>query len=252
MSDIALSQLNLTWGEQSSDLPLKFTSEYPLPGWWRSGADPRTTHLSTHHGVVVMKDVITEDESICWLQAVKELGGFSSYDAVTDIGKLVLAESISCGIPVIWPHAEKIRTCSRFIWQVPKVVTDALWMRINQFIPDEISDDKGVYMKSGINRRFRFFKTDTAEEFQRHTDQPSARIAEDGTHERSFYTLVIWLNDEFTGGEIAFDGYEVKPVACGAIIFPQSQTFHAGLPVTSGCKYLIRSDIFYRFRPRQL
>lgn len=63
-------------------------------------------------------------------------------------------------------------------------------------------------------------------------------------NERSFYTFMIYLNAGFKGGATAFEGFEISPQIGDGIFFSQ-ELEHAGLPVTSGRKYILRTDIMY-------
>ena len=62
---------------------------------------------------------------------------------------------------------------------------------------------------------------------------------------RTFLTFIIYLNDDFEGGETRFDEGIIKPQKGAAIIFPH-ELKHEGLMVTKGCKTVFRSDIVYR------
>jgi 2OG-Fe(II) oxygenase superfamily len=59
----------------------------------------------------------------------------------------------------------------------------------------------------------------------------------------SVATLLIYLNDDFEGGHTAFlDGESVVPKTGLAVVLRQD-AFHAGAPVASGIKYLLRTDV---------
>ena len=59
-----------------------------------------------------------------------------------------------------------------------------------------------------------------------------------------YYTLICYLNDDFTGGGTRFPalGYAVTPSSGKAILFPAHYQ-HCGEPVTSGEKYILVSWI---------
>lgn len=72
--------------------------------------------------------------------------------------------------------------------------------------------------------------------------------ADDGASYKSVVSLVGYLNDNYDGGEIAFDMYDikVKPDAGDLIIFPSNYMFmHKAMPVTSGVKYSIVTMLDY-------
>lgn len=56
---------------------------------------------------------------------------------------------------------------------------------------------------------------------------------------RRTYTALVYLNDDFTGGETAFPdlGYQATPRAGDLLLFP-SHLLHCGNPVAHGSKYI--------------
>jgi predicted 2-oxoglutarate/Fe(II)-dependent dioxygenase YbiX len=55
-------------------------------------------------------------------------------------------------------------------------------------------------------------------------------------------SMVLYLNDEYSGGEISFTKFDVKlsPKAQTLILFPSTGEYsHAALPVKSGIKYIV-------------
>lgn len=55
-------------------------------------------------------------------------------------------------------------------------------------------------------------------------------------------SLIGWLNDDFTGGDILFDrqSVKIKPTTGGVVAFPACYTHpYQALPVLRGCKYTI-------------
>ena len=80
--------------------------------------------------------------------------------------------------------------------------------------------------------------------FAPHSD--GAFIRGDG--ERSWYTYMVYLNDGFAGGETLFfvePEVIIRPRAGAALIF-QHPIIHEGSEVTSGVKYVVRTDLMYR------
>ena len=60
--------------------------------------------------------------------------------------------------------------------------------------------------------------------------------------EKSNYTLLIYLNDDFEGGMTTFNHYDldVKPVTGLTLIWPAEWTHaHQGQVITTGSKYII-------------
>lgn len=62
--------------------------------------------------------------------------------------------------------------------------------------------------------------------------------------EHRYFSVVCYLNDEFTGGQTSFPGlnYSATPEAGKAIVFP-SNYLHCSEPVTSGEKFVLVSWI---------
>ena len=58
---------------------------------------------------------------------------------------------------------------------------------------------------------------------------------------------MIYLNDEFTGGETEFPELNktIVPTRGTALLF-QHRVLHAGRGVSTGEKYVLRTDVLYR------
>lgn len=72
--------------------------------------------------------------------------------------------------------------------------------------------------------------------------------ADDGASYKSVVSLVGYLNDNYEGGEISFDMYniKIKPEAGDLLIFPSNYMFmHQALPVVSGIKYSVVTMLDY-------
>jgi prolyl 4-hydroxylase len=97
------------------------------------------------------------------------------------------------------------------------------------------------YSSVGVNEQFRLYKYFEGQTFAKHKDQPFIR----NDNERSYFSLLIYFNDNFEGGETTFDEISIKPKAGRLVIFPHDLD-HIGSTVKCGHKYIIRSDIMYR------
>ena len=159
-------------------------------------------------------------------------------------------------------------------------------------VEDEAEDVRLVF--AGLNRRWRIYRYESTgnETFAPHIDAgfpPSGlsddgktllwdSTAEDGEDIVSRLTVLMYLNDDFVGGETNF--YEpqqsshgrdprliasVRPVAGSCLLFPQGVgedvvdyarkhwPLHEGSPVQSGRpKYVIRSDVLFVTQREQL
>ena len=114
----------------------------------------------------------------------------------------------------------------------------ALWRRIAGLVPSNI-DGRGAV---GLNERLRFYRYVEGQDFGAHADGYFKR--ENG--EQSLLTLMIYLNDDYAGGETYFYKSE-KLIApeTGTILIFTHQLWHAGRVVMDGCKYILRTDIMY-------
>jgi hypothetical protein len=159
-----------------------------------------------------------------------------------------------------------------FYWVIDTTFHDLLWARISPFVPQSI-DGRLV---RGINRRFRVYRYVPGAEYRCHIDGawPPSGILPDDTYvydsspednrQSSMYTFLLYLNDEFEGGETTFfmpaaregtlNGYPVRPVMGSVAIFPHGESngalLHEGTGVRDGAKYIIRTDVEYDVSPQ--
>ncbi|KAK4137205.1 hypothetical protein BT67DRAFT_98565 [Trichocladium antarcticum] len=153
-----------------------------------------------------------------------------------------------------------------FYWVVDQQFHDTLWSRIAPFAPS-VDGRAG----RGLNRRFRVYRYVPGAEYRCHIDGawPPSGILPDDTYvydasppdrrQSSLFTFLIYLNDEFEGGETTFflpaaregvlNAYPVRPVMGAVAIFPHGDTrgalLHEGTGVREGAKYVIRTEIEY-------
>ncbi len=116
-------------------------------------------------------------------------------------------------------------------------LSQIIWKNIATLVPHVHNN----WIVTGINENFRFYKYLTGQKFKTHQDIDF----EKSESEKSFYSLLIYLNDDFEGGETVFEDLSVKPIAGSALIFPHI-LFHSGAKVKKGIKYVLRSDIIYK------
>ena len=114
--------------------------------------------------------------------------------------------------------------------------------RVKRFIPAEINATE-------VSDRFRFSKYRPGGKFSLHQDG----IYQDPRNgRRSSYTISIFLNEKYNGGETVFyngttldnarEALSVTPETGKAIIFPR-EVYHCGNEVLDGNKLLLRTDI---------
>ncbi|KAB5525706.1 prolyl 4-hydroxylase [Coniochaeta sp. 2T2.1] len=160
-----------------------------------------------------------------------------------------------------------------FYWVVDQPFHDALWSRISPFVPRSV-DGRLV---RGLNRRFRVYRYVPGAEYRAHIDgawPPSGILADDtyvydaspkGRKQSSLFTSLIYLNDEFEGGETTFflpaaregvlNAYPVRPVMGAVAVFPHGDpklaVLHEGTGVRKGAKYVIRTEVEYDVEPTE-
>jgi len=117
------------------------------------------------------------------------------------------------------------------------VLAKSMWNKLELFAPKQIGNSFAI----GLNEMFRFYRYSPGQQFKKHTDQSYMR----STLEASFYTFMIYLNDNYKGGETTFTNVTIKPQQCMALIFLHALE-HEGSEVTEGIKYVLRTDIMYR------
>ncbi|KAK0615639.1 prolyl 4-hydroxylase [Bombardia bombarda] len=158
-----------------------------------------------------------------------------------------------------------------FYWVVDTTFHDTLWARIAPFVPASVNGR----LARGLNRRFRVYRYVPGAEYRCHIDGawPPSSILPDDTYvydaspadkkQSSLFTFLIYLNDEFEGGETTFfvpaakegtlNAYPVRPVMGGVAIFPHGDAkgalLHEGTGVRKGAKYVIRTEMEYDVEP---
>lgn len=114
-----------------------------------------------------------------------------------------------------------------------------LWTRAREWVPNPWRNRAPI----GLNERFRFYRYEPGQTFAKHYDGEFRR--ENG--EVSEFTFLIYLNDDFVGGNTSFfkpSRFTVAPKA-GSLLLFQHQQLHSGDIVESGIKYVLRSDVMY-------
>jgi prolyl 4-hydroxylase len=100
----------------------------------------------------------------------------------------------------------------------------------------------GLYEIKDLNEMFRFYKYSVGQRFKMHRDGSFERNNE----ECSFYTFLIYLNDDFVGGETEFkDLFTIKPKTGSLLVFLHPHK-HEGKILLKGNKYALRSDVMYK------
>lgn len=115
-------------------------------------------------------------------------------------------------------------------------LADQFWKRIQPFILEKFDNWSPI----GVNEQFRFYKYAINERFNKHRDGRFRR----NDREESRLTFMVYLNEDFAGGETEFDDFSVSPETGCALIF-RHDIKHKGCKIVSGTKYAIRTDIMF-------
>lgn len=154
---------------------------------------------------------------------------------------IVLSESIGydkATIATTGGSAElqpNVRNNSRVILDSIAVASD-LWTKVSPHVSLVLNGRQVI----GLNERIRFYRYDRDQRFVGHVDAPYRKT----TGELSQLTLMIYLNDDFQGGETRFDEVTVRPETGMGLIF-RHELFHEGAAVRMGRKYVLRTDVMY-------
>lgn len=120
-----------------------------------------------------------------------------------------------------------------------------LFERLSPVLPHRLHDRHGEDLGTlvGLNERFRGYRYSVGHRFAPHFDGAFVR----NERERSELTVLLYLNEGFSGGATAFCDYEVRvdPRRAQVLIF-EHLVRHEGCVVESGVKYVLRTDAMYR------
>lgn len=191
-----------------------------IPGIGRPYVDGDSLDLSAPL-VFTIPDVMTPGDCK-GLIAMLEAEGFDDAPISTPAGA-IMRKDVRNNTRVIFDHEQ---------------LAGRLYARVAEHLP-ALCNTRPV----GANERFRAYRYEPGQRFAPHLDGCFKRDA----HERSELTLMIYLNDGFGGGATRFLDYDldVVPKTGMALLF-QHRILHEGCAVTSGVKYVLRSDIMYR------
>jgi prolyl 4-hydroxylase len=97
-----------------------------------------------------------------------------------------------------------------------------------------------TYIHKGIHTNLRIYKYLPGQEFKKHKDGGIV-ISET---EKSLYSLLLYLNDDFEGGSTVFADCEIIPTQGLVVFFPHEKE-HAGTVVEKGLKYVLRGNLIF-------
>jgi len=123
------------------------------------------------------------------------------------------------------------------ILHVNQELADLYWGKLKPFCSDSIGNSDPL----GLNEMFRFYKYTVHQRFKKHRDGSYIR----NDREYSLQTFMIYLNDEFEGGNTLFEEVNIRPKKGDLLVF-KHELKHEGQKIVSGTKYVLRTDVMYR------
>lgn len=172
-------------------------------------------------------------------ETIWTIENFLSAEACTELIKRSEAlgyEEAAVSFPAGAKMMKGLRNNYRLLYQ-DIALADQYWQALKDYCPQEMDGSQTV----GLNEQFRFYKYELDQRFKRHID---GRFRRNETEE-SRITFMIYLNEDFEGGETTFDQITIKPQTGTALCFVHEQK-HEGSSVRKGIKYVLRSDVMYR------
>jgi Rps23 Pro-64 3,4-dihydroxylase Tpa1-like proline 4-hydroxylase len=133
--------------------------------------------------------------------------------------------------------------------------SEKLWNKFKsiEIIPKTMTN--GVFKLSGLYKHTLFYKYNEGEYFKEHFDGDRKDL-----NKKSFFTVLIYLNEDFEGGETTFIHHKrimkknklkeelvltpIKPKKGQLLVF-RHNILHEGSILKSGEKIVLRSDIMY-------
>jgi hypothetical protein len=184
--------------------------------------------------------------------------GYIIYNGFSDEECQYLIKNIKYDQDVVFTNSNKevYRKNLRTETDYPKL-SEKIYNRIKHFLPQKyvIEEDvdefgtfsKGEWEPSYLNPKIRICKYLNEGFFKPHYD--GCYVI--NQHERSFFTLMFYLNEDYEGGETSFltkddlkTIFSIKPKKGMMIFFPQD-IYHEGKAVV-GEKYIFRTDIVFK------
>lgn len=171
-------------------------------------------------GILVVEDFLTRQECLENI-VLSEKVGYELAKVNTASGSKVRTD---------------IRNNNRAFYKSEELA-EKLWEKLQAFVPAQLGNSTAI----GLNELFRFYRYQRRHQFKGHFDESYIR----NEREASYLTFMVYLNDNFQGGDTAFRGLRIQPRQGMALAFLHN-LYHEGSEVTQGVKYVLRSDVMYR------
>jgi len=155
---------------------------------------------------------------------------------------------------------EEIRNNDTVIIDDPELAA-LVWSRIKDQLQEDFSTTEDDDTRAvALSDHFRFYRYEQGQRFVRHYDGyeygSMVYTTKDEKKPQPKLTFLVYLNDQFEGGKTTFfnsKGKEilaVTPETGTALVYTQ-KLLHEGSVVTSGKKYVLRSDILFAHPPEE-
>jgi len=184
-------------------------------------------------GAFLLHNVLTPEECQQFIDTTEKMG-YEDALITTGMNSMVLMKDV--------------RDNKRVMWQTKKDVWAPIWERIKDYVPNKCSLRNRTWTPCGLNERFRFYKYEPGQVFQKHYDGAYPRT---DLSEMSHMTFIIYLNGSFDDGHTTFfvkkGEVKVRPEAGKALVFYHGSSslspLHEGSACAKGMKYVLRSDL---------
>ena len=149
----------------------------------------------------------------------------------------------------------KVRRSGRCIIDAPSFA-HKLWPRVQPLLPKAHKAFGTTWEPVALNERMRFLQYHPGDYFRPHTDGSIALRTSAGQQQRSFYTLMIYLDAPTKGGSTRFldpqlsgaPPSEVHPRPGLGLVF-EHDLLHEGATLEEGVKHALRTDVMFRKKP---
>jgi predicted 2-oxoglutarate/Fe(II)-dependent dioxygenase YbiX len=141
--------------------------------------------------------------------------------------------------PIITPFGEVVATDVRNNTRVMLddfALAATIWERARAHLPPMLAGRPAIAM----NERFRYYRYRPGQRFDWHADASFRRA----NGEASRLSFIMYLNDDFTGGETTVMDTVITPKR-GMALFFRHELLHEGRAVKAGTKYVMRTDVMY-------
>jgi predicted 2-oxoglutarate/Fe(II)-dependent dioxygenase YbiX len=170
-------------------------------------------------GIGTIDDILNAAECAEHIDS-SEHAGFGAAPIITAFGEAVVSD---------------VRNNSRVMLD-DFALAARIWERASEHLPVFLDGRQAIAM----NERFRYYRYRPGQRFDWHADASFRRA----NGEVSQLSFIMYLNDDFTGGETAVMDKLITPRR-GRALFFLHELLHEGRPVKSGTKYVMRTDVMY-------